>query len=60
MNIWNPVLAALVHYSAGNVLQCALSDGDLGEVALTRRFACDSLGAELHGMQALKDSHGMS
>ena len=43
MSIWNPLLTALVHHDVGEVLQCALSDEDLGKVSLTCHFACGSL-----------------
>ena len=50
LNIWNPLLAALVHHGVGGVLQRVLSDGDLGKVALTCHFACDSLCEEMYDM----------
>ena len=49
-NIWNPLLAALVHHGVGEVLQRALSHEDLGKAARTCHFACDSLCDEMYVM----------
>ena len=50
LNIWNSLLAALVHNGVGSALQRCLSDEELGKVALTCHFACDSLCEEMYGM----------
>ena len=49
-NIWNSHLAALNHHGVGSALQRCLSDEDLGKVALTCHFACDSLCEEMYGV----------
>ena len=49
-NIWNALLAALVH------LQPLLSSEEVGCVALSCDFACDALCAELHDWDAAE--HG--
>ena len=46
-NIWNPLLAAMVHCRIGDVLQPSLSAEDMGKVVLTCHFACDALCVEL-------------
>ena len=43
--IWNALLAALVHFRIGEVLQPLLTSE---EMALTCHFACGALCAELH------------
>ena len=50
LNIWNSLLAALVHHGVGSALQRCLSDEELGKEALTCHFACDSLCEEIYGM----------
>ena len=57
LNIWNSLLAALIHHDVGSALQRCLSDEELGKVALTCHFACDSLCEEMYGMCALQSSH---
>ena len=47
-NIWNALLAALVHYRVGEVLQPLLTAEDMGKVALSCHLACDALCAELY------------
>ena len=47
-DIWNPLLSAMVHFRIGDMLQPSFSAEDLSKVALTCRFACDSLCEELH------------
>ena len=46
-NIWNALLAALVRFRIGEALQPSLTAQEMGKVALTCRFACDALCAEL-------------
>ena len=46
-NIWNALLATLVNFSTGVVLQALLTDEEMAKVALSCRFACDALCAEL-------------
>ena len=41
-NIWNALLAALVHFRIGEVLQPLLTSEDVGCVALSCHFACDA------------------
>ena len=47
-NIWNALLAALVHFRIGEVSQPLLTSEEMGLVALSCHFACDSLCAELY------------
>ena len=47
-NIWNALLAALVHFRIGEVLQPLLTSEEVGCVALSCHFACDALCAELY------------
>ena len=49
LNIWNSLLAALVHHGVGSAFQRCLADKELGKVALTCHFACDSLCEEMYG-----------
>ena len=51
-NIWNALLAALVHFRIGEVLQPLLTSEEMGLVALTCHFACDAFCAELHDWDA--------
>ena len=54
--IWNALLAALVHYRVGEVLQPLLTEADMGKVALSCHFACDALCAELRRMRLTSPS----
>ena len=47
-NIWNALLAAMVHFRVGEVLQPLLTADDVGKVAPSCHFACDALCAELY------------
>ena len=47
-NIWNALLAALVHSRIGEVLQPLLTSEEVGCVALSCHFASDALCAELY------------
>ena len=47
-NIWNALLAALVHFRIGEVLEPLLASEEMGLVALSCHFACDALCAELY------------
>ena len=47
-NIWNALLETMVHLHIGEALQPLLTDEEMGKVALTCRFACDALCAELY------------
>ena len=49
-NIWDALLEAMLHARVGAVLQPLLSDEDMGKVALSCRFACDALCAELYAL----------
>ena len=42
-NIWNALLAALVHFRIGEVLQPLLTSEEMGLVAMLCHFACDAL-----------------
>ena len=55
-NIWNALLAALVHFRIGEVLQPLLTSEEVGCVALSCHFACDALCAELYDWEAAE--HG--
>ena len=46
--IWNALLAAMVHFRMEEALQPSLTAEEMGKVALTCRFACDALCAELY------------
>ena len=46
-NLWNALLAALVHFRVG-VLQPLLTSEEICLVALSCHLACDALCAELH------------
>ena len=48
-NIWNALLAAMVHFRVGEVLQPLLTTEDVGKVALSCHLACDALCAEHYG-----------
>ena len=50
LNIWNALLTALIYHGVGRALQRCLSDEELGKVALTCHFACDSLCEEMCSM----------
>ena len=50
-NIWNALLAALVHFRIGEVLQLLTSE-EMGLVAMSCHFACDALCAELYDWEA--------
>ena len=47
-SVWNPLLSAIVHFRVGEALQPSLSSEEMGKVALTCHFACDSLCEELY------------
>ena len=47
-NIWNALLPFLVHFRVGEALQLSLTAEEVGKVALTCRFVCDALCAELY------------
>ena len=47
-NIWNALLAALVHFRIGEVLQPLLTSEEVGCVALSCHFACDAFCAGLY------------
>ena len=47
-NIWNVLLEVLLHARVGATLQPLFHDDDLGRIALSCRFACDALCAELY------------
>ena len=51
-NIWNELLAALVHFRTGEVLQPLLTSEEVGCVALSCHLACDALCAELYDWEA--------
>ena len=51
-NIWNALLAALVHFRIDEVLQPLLTSEEMGLVALSFHFACDALCAELYDWDA--------
>ena len=51
-NIWNALLAALVHFRVGEVLQPLLTAEDMGKVALSCHFACVALCGELYDWEA--------
>ena len=46
-NIWNALLAAMVHFRVEEVLKPLLTTEETGKVALSCRFACDALCSEL-------------
>ena len=55
-NIWNALLAALVHFRICEVLQPLLTSEEVGLVAMSCHFACDALCAELYHWEAAE--HG--
>ena len=55
-NIWTALLAALVQFRIGEVLQPLLTSKKVGCVALSCHFACDALCAELYDWYAAE--HG--
>ena len=54
--IWNALLAALVHFRIGEVLQPLLTSEEVGCVALSCHFACDAPCEELCDWEAAE--HG--
>ena len=52
LQIWNALLAAVVHVRIGEVLQPLLTSEEVGCVALSCHFACDALCAELYDWEA--------
>ena len=51
-NIWNALLAALVHFRIGEVMQPLLMSEEMGLVAMSCHFACDASCAELYDWDA--------
>ena len=47
-NIWKSLLSAMVHFRIGDALQPLLTEEEMGKAALTCRFVCDALCAELY------------
>ena len=54
--IWNALLAALVHFRTGEVLQPLLTSEEMGLVGMSCHFACDAPCAELYDWEAAEPS----